>query len=300
MNKIKDTSVVDRIMESVSENAAKGLIEDNIALLEEALKRFPNDYKLLSEYANYLTFVNWDRDGEPFRRNALKAVEIAERVLSECPDFDLRQEMQSSICYYYQYAGMTDKAREAASKLPYIWSSREAILSHFLKGEELIRFLQNCVISQAELLYNTLLALSDMGCENNPELTWEQRIKIQQKAISVLETVFEDGDYNFCACDFMCAYQRIATMALRVNNPELALESLEKAADFAVYFDALPEVKPYTSLLVNKLEYRLKDIRTNRKTTLCKELLGYMDWEGYSPIRQEPRFAAVEERLKTM
>lgn len=300
MNKIKDTSDVDKIMESVSENAAKGLIEDNIALLEEALKRFPDDYMLLSQYAHYLTFVNWDRNGEPFRRNALKAVEIAERVLSECTDFELIQEMQSSICYYYQYAGMTDKAREAARKLPFMWSSRESILKNFLKGEELISFLQNSVFSEAMLFFYTLLALSDMGCENNPELTWEQRIKIQQKAISVYEIIFEDGDYNFCACDLMGAYQRIATMALRANNPELALESLEKAADFALYFDALPEVKPYTSLLVNKLEYRLKDVITNRKTTLCKELLGNMDWEGYDKVRQEPRFIAVEERLKTI
>ena len=51
MSRIKDTSEVDNILKTVSENATYGRIEENIALLEEAVKRFPNDYRLLSEYA---------------------------------------------------------------------------------------------------------------------------------------------------------------------------------------------------------------------------------------------------------
>lgn len=300
MSRIKDTSEADNILKTVNENASKGHIEENIALLEEAVKRFPNDYRLLSEYAHYLTFVDWDREGEAFRRNSLKAVEVAERILAECTDSKIRREMQSLICYYYKDAGMFDKAKEAAMKLPGVWQSSEAILCHFLKGEERTEFLQNSVISQAALLYLTLQHLSDMDCENNSELTWEQRIKIQQKSIALLEIVFDDGDCNFYAHDFMCAYQRIALMAVLINDCELALESLEKAADYAIYNDNLPESKPYTSLLVNKLEYRFKDTRTNSKTTLSKGLLGLMACNRYDGIRNEPRFRAVEERLKNM
>lgn len=123
MDRIKDTSEVDNILKTVSENATRGHIEENIALLEEAIKRFPNNYSLLSEYAHYLTFVNWNREGEAFRKNCLKAIDVCERILAECTDNRIRNTAQVNLCYNYQNAGQHEKAVEEAKKLPFMWES---------------------------------------------------------------------------------------------------------------------------------------------------------------------------------
>lgn len=295
MDRIKDTSEVDNILKTVSENAADGRIEENIALLEEAVKRFPNDYRLLSEYAYYLTFVNWDRGGEAYRKNCLKAIEISERILSECTDNKIRGTVQANLCYNYQNAGQHEKAVEAVQKLPFMWESFEVVGVSILEGDELLDLQQNIIFSLMELMYITLVGMSD-----DPRFTPQQKIAIKQKAIAVYEIIFDEGDFNFCAHNLSYAYRQIAAIAVLEGNRGLALESLEKAAEYAMANDALPEEKPYTSLLVNRLVYKREDTLTNLHGTHSGELLKHMEMDRYDGIRDEPRFKAVAERLRNM
>lgn len=295
MDRIKDTSEVDNILKAVSENAADGRIEENIALLEEAVKRFPNDYRLLSEYAYYLTFVNWDRGGEAYRKNCLKAIDISERILSECTDNKIRGTIQANLCYNYQNAGQHEKAVEAVRKLPFMWESFEVVGVSILEGDELLDLQQNNIFSMMELMYMTLVGMSD-----DPRFTPQQKIAIKQKAIAVYEIIFDEGDFNFYAHNLSYAYRQIAAIAVLEGNRGLALESLEKAAEYAMANDALPEEKPYTSLLVNRLVYKREDTLTNLHGTHSGELLKHMEMDRYDGIRDEPRFKAVAERLRNM
>ena len=47
MDKIKDDSNLKEVLEEYRENGVKGLVAENIKLLREALKRYPNNYDLL-------------------------------------------------------------------------------------------------------------------------------------------------------------------------------------------------------------------------------------------------------------
>lgn len=297
MDRIKDTSEVDNILKTVSENAADGRIEENIALLEEAVKRFPNEYRLLSEYAYYLTFVNWDRGGEAYRKNCLKAIDISERILSECTDNKIRGTIQANLCYNYQNAGQHEKAVEAVRKLPFMWESFEVVGESILEGDELLDLQQNNIFSMMELMYMTLVGMSR---EDAPRFTPQQKIAIKQKAIAVYEIIFDEGDFNFCAHNLSYAYRQIAEIAVLEGNRGLALESLEKAAEYAMANDGLPEEKPYTSLLVNRLVYKRENTLTNNRSSFSAELLKHMAMDRYDGIRDEPRFKAVEERLRNM
>ena len=294
MDRIRDTTETYKILEAARENASNGLIEENIAMLEEAVKRFPNDYFLLSEYAHYLTFVNWDREGEAFKRNCLKAIDIEERILSECTDTELRNDVQARLCYDYQHAGQHEKAVEAAKKLPFMWNSREVVGESILEGDELIELQQQNIISLTELIYFMLFGMSR---EESSLFTSEQKIKIKQKIIAIYEIIFEEGDFNFYSHNLSYAYRQIAAIAMLEGNRELALESIEKSAEYAIANDELPDEKPYISMLVNRLAYRKKDTLTNSRTSFCKELLKHMEMNRYDAIRNEPRFKAVEKSL---
>lgn len=298
MKEIRDSSKADKILETVRENSRAGKIEENLKILEEAVKRFPNNFKLLAEYASNLTFVNWNTKGEPYRQNNLKAISIAERILAECTDPEIRGGIQGDLCYFYERSGQHDKAIEAADKLSGVWSSREMVKMALLKGDELMEFAQWVVIDLANAMYLTLRYLSDLKGENAPQMTNEQRIEILQKAVVLYDLVFDKGDYNFYFHDVYHAYIDIAATAVLSGNRELALDSLEKAAEFAAADDDLPDKKPYTSLLVNRLEYNKENQIRNFTVTYREELLEKLAWDGYDVIRDDPRFGAVEKLLK--
>lgn len=145
MDVIRDSSEADKILNTVRENSGAGKIEENLKILEEAVKRFPNNFRLLAGYASDLTFVNRDTKGEPYRQNNLKAISIAERILAECTDPEIRGGIQGDLCYFYERSGQHDKAIEAADKLSGVWSSREMVKMALLKGDELMGTSKNLV-----------------------------------------------------------------------------------------------------------------------------------------------------------
>ena len=296
MKEIRDSSEADKILDTVRENSIAGNIEDNLKILEEAVKRYPNNFRLLAEYASNLTFVNLN--GEPYRQNNLKAAAIAERILAECTDPVIREWMQGELYRFYEGSGQHDKAIQAADKLPSLWNSREMTKMHLLKGEELIKFAQEVFTSLLSAMYSALWYLSDPDGKNAPQMTNEQRVEIQQKVIALYGIVFDKGDYNFYFHDVCHAYSSIAAKAALSGDRELALDSLEKAAEFAAADDDLPDKKPYTSLLVNRLEYNKKNAIKNFAFTYREELLKNLAWDGYDGIRDDPRFKAVESFLK--
>ncbi|MDE6598935.1 MAG: helix-turn-helix domain-containing protein, partial [Oscillospiraceae bacterium] len=73
MNEVRDAADVKNILDKEKDNLSKGLVEENIRLLAEAVKVHPNNYKLLSRYALNLTFVAIDKKIEEYRKNNQQA-----------------------------------------------------------------------------------------------------------------------------------------------------------------------------------------------------------------------------------
>lgn len=130
-------------------------------------------------------------------------------------------------------------------------------------------------------------------------ITWEQKIEIYQKAVAIFGIVFDKGDYNVCFHNLSILHRDISMIAMRGGNRELALENLEKAAEYAAAEDSLPDKKPYVSLLVNMLEYNSADIGKNFSST-CELLLRHMSESVYDGLREESRFKAVEDSLQQL
>ncbi len=92
------------------------------AVIEEALKTFPNDYSFMSELALAYSF-----DKEPDKLK--QAVVLCERVLSGNPSEKVRHTTQAALCLIYLKIGDKDKAIAMAKNLPHTRESREAILA---------------------------------------------------------------------------------------------------------------------------------------------------------------------------
>ena len=298
MKEIRDSSDAEKILEQQRENMSKGLIRENIELLAEAVKVYPNNYELLTQYAMNLAFLAVDKQSEEYRQNNRKAARIAERILAECTDTKIRNRMQAELCNYYLNSGEATKALEAADKLPSMYHGSELIKMNILKGEDLVCLTQWNIRHLTNVFCQCLQRLADMDGQNDTGYTWEQKIEIYRKAIAMFGIVFDKGDYNVSFHSLSFLHRDISIVAMRAGDFELALENLEKAAEYASELDDLPDVKPHVSLLVNKLEHNSAHNGKNYSDTSCKMLLKHLPDSVFDGIRNDPRFKAVESSLK--
>ena len=93
-----------------------------VAVLEDALKTFPNDEALLSELALALSF---DQEPETLRRSVL----LCERVLAGKASEQVRHTTRAALCFIHCKMGEKEKAVATARTLPHVRESREVILA---------------------------------------------------------------------------------------------------------------------------------------------------------------------------
>lgn len=288
------------LLGQLEENGSKGLIYENILLLRDAVKTYPTNYELQFRLVNQLAFCEY-KDGRGLSEEEKisfnrEAAEIGNRILSHCTDGAIINQTTQQLCYIYSSLGEKEKAIEYAKKLPNIGCTDTVVLGDLYEGEQQKTHLKRAIKRYTSIFWCALINLADLGYRNET-MSDAERIEIMKKALAILELVFDDGDYLNYSGTVSITHRYIADLAMSEGDYELALSSLEKAAQFAVMSDTLPENARHTSLLVNNLEYGPFNTIKNYDFTDCKELYDKMQADRYNAIRDDKRFIAVLEKI---
>ena len=288
------------LLGQLEENGSKGLIYENILLLRDAVKIYPTNYELQFRLVNQLAFCEY-KDGRGLSEEEKisfnrEAAEIGNRILSHCTDGAIINQTTQQLCYIYSSLGEKEKAIEYAKKLPNIGCTDTVVLGDLYEGEQQKTHLKRAIKWYTRIFWCALINLADLGYRNDT-MSDAERIEIMKKALAILELVFDDGDYLNYSGTVSITHRYIADLAMSEGDYELALSSLEKAAQFAVMSDTLPENARHTSLLVNNLEYGPFNTIKNYDFTDCKELYDKMQADRYNAIRDDKRFIAVLEKI---
>ena len=288
------------LLGQLEENGSKGLIYENILLLRDAVKTYPTNYELQFRLVNQLAFCEY-KDGRGLSEEEKisfnrEAAEIGNRILSHCTDGAIINQTTQQLCYIYSSLGEKEKAIEYAKKLPNIGCTDTVVLGDLYEGEQQKTHLKRAIKWYTSIFWCALINLPDLGYRNET-MSDAERIEIMKKALAILELVFDDGDYLNYSGTVSITHRYIADLAMSEGDYELALSSLEKAAQFAVMSDTLPENARHTSLLVNNLEYGPFNTIKNYDFTDCKELYDKMQADRYNAIRDDKRFIAVLEKI---
>ena len=295
MEKICSNEEAEKILAQVDLNESKGLRDENVRLLREAVKRFPNNYMIAAKLASNL-FCAESKGGETTGERAAEAAEIAEYILANCNDRKIVDWMRMDICYYYAYAGNREKALERAEELPA--AERNTVKEFLLAGNEKMIRCQENIILHLQALCNSMLARADMNGIDDPELKDEDRIKMLGKIAQISKVIFENGDYNFHYGLMVVVYAQLAAVEVRTKDYEKAFDDLRKALELAIAADELPQRAVYTSLAVNKLVYDIYEVNCSTPTLCCKELLKYLKWSVFDDVRGRSEFVSVCDRAE--
>ena len=236
----------DEIRRQVHENFSKGLIDENIAILRTAINEFPNDYGLLRDLAYYLSLRGWKNDTEAMKESRA----ICDRIWKNCTDNNIRYGMLFFMAGVYQALGEQEKLRALAEELPESsYMTRSEFLEQYVDGkpEHMKKFdlMQSCSGLALALAFKIP---KERYNDDNDKAGVQKRIELCKKAIAILEITF-DGEYGFENQLMEWIHLRMASSYMLLQDFDNALECLEKAADYAIAFDTLPEPFAHTSML---------------------------------------------------
>lgn len=163
-----------------AENNRSGRHGENVSLMREALRSYPNDALLLVQLSTSLEKL--DGTEEERRAHLKESLAVQEQILEYGEDSEVRGATMYNICFAYDRLGERDKAVRQAEKLPNLYKARENALVHFLKGEE------RAAVSRAALgplRWSVNLHLNVLAEEENSD-RW------RKKARAILEMLEEE------------------------------------------------------------------------------------------------------------
>lgn len=295
METYKDEKEIDEIINLVKDNERKGLISENITILQDAAQKYPKNYTILLFLAEMLNF-EFNQDEENKKRNSEKAIEVVNRILDECKDNMTCNYAINAKIIALRELGRIDEAKKIAEAQPNVWNSSNFRLMELCTGDELKLQCENNAMQFSQLLYYSIVQQTDLGFENK-NYTIRDRINIAKKGLEVLDVVYE-GNYgleNHLVAE-MSRY--IAAMEVLEGNVDATLDYLEKASKHAILQDTLPDKLELTSTLLKghvvDLSSIFKNFTTNESTILYNHLLR----ERYDSVRDTDRFKAIKNNLE--
>jgi len=135
MSELERETLYEKLNREWSENNLGGKHTENVALMRDALKSFPNDALLLVQLSTSLEKL--DGTDEEKRENMRQSIAVQEQILCGSCDCEVRNATQFNICFSYMKCGEPEKAVEQARKLPNLYKARENALVCLLPdGEE--------------------------------------------------------------------------------------------------------------------------------------------------------------------
>lgn len=164
-----------------AENNKKGLHSDNVTLMRQSLKTFPNNALLLVQLSTSLEKLDGTRDEKD--RYLRESIAVQEQILRYGEDSEVRGATLYNICFAYWKAGEYDKALEQAKKLPNLYKARENALVYLLQGEEKHKIAKEAFAPIAWIIAHHMTALYET--EDNPVYI--------NKALQILDILFDSA-----------------------------------------------------------------------------------------------------------
>lgn len=164
MSAIEKNDKYNEINKIWADNNKKGLHSENVSLMRQSLKTFPNNALLLVQLSTSLEKLDGTEDDK--NRYLRESIAVQEQILRYGEDSEVRGATLYNICFAYWKIGEYAKALEQAKKLPNLYKARENALVYFLEGEEKHKIAKEALTPLAWVIAHHLTALYET--ENNP------------------------------------------------------------------------------------------------------------------------------------
>ena len=292
----KTNEEIKRYLTEAAELGNQGKGSERTALLREANKKFPRDYKIMYCLANSLVCE--------FSRKGIKeydeVFDLCNRILAECTDSNIRYETIENLGVAYDYAGKKDEMLKLAEEMPRARFSYENFMVYRWEGNEAVKERQKYIEFLLHELLSMITCLSGhRGDDGKMIFSWGERKELRKLELDLIETIFHNGDYQYFAqyAEMVCSF--FVTDSFREKDYDKVWYWLNKGADFAIHSDTYDFNVPHTSPLLRGYSDGgwIMEAEGNHSQSMLEWLTTDTD-EDVSALRSDARYQALVDRLK--
>ena len=175
----------DDINRKWEENNHNGLHRENVVLIKDALRIFPNDALFLVQLSTSLEKLDGTEDEK--EKYLRESIAVQEQIIRYCDDCEVRGATLYNICFAYWKIGEYEKSVEQAVKLPNLYKARENALVCLLQGEEKRKIAEEALKPLAWTASHQLTALYET----------EGDTEYLRKAMRIIDILFGDCKDGF-------------------------------------------------------------------------------------------------------
>ncbi len=224
---------------------------------KEAVKEFPDDFRISVRYMSLLQEVKIrnlsidDIAARAYEKTSKEIARIYENIQRHCIDDSIRiwskTIMISHLLWKYQcicneegkyrvYKEYLDQAEEIINTLPAMSDSKEMWMDGLAWNSETYYATSRKLIE--ELMYHLYNEVYGFCLKYVPE----ERLKVFEHQIGLLDLIFKDGDYGKNCINRLYNLGHLGHLYHQTGDDEKALKYLKYAAEYAKELDGLPDV----------------------------------------------------------
>ena len=291
----KNNEEIKKYLSDAAELGYQGNGTERTALLREANKKFPRDYKIMERLADSLV-CEYSRKGI---KEYDEVFDLCNRILAECTDSTTRYEAIDTLGTAYGYADKKDEMIKLAKEMPRTYFSYENFMVYRWKGNEGFKERQEYMHFLIHELLSMIHCLKG-HCDDNGKMiySWEERKELNQFEIDLLECLYPDGDYQQNAYFGATASYFIFNDYFNKQDYENAWYWLERCVDYNVHADTYNYGVPHSTPILRGYADGGAIIEATGNYSQS-----FLEWittdDEVAILRTDPRYEAVVNRLKS-
>ena len=290
----KSNEEIKKYLTESAELGYQGKNAERTALLREANKKFPRDFKIMERLADSIV-CEYSRRGI---KEYDEVFELCNRIIADCTDSDTRYKAIHTLALAYEYAGKREEMLKLAEEMPKANFSYENFMLYSWEGDADFEKRQSYISYLTyQLIASIFCACGHRHDDGKMIYSTEERIKLLKLQVDLLEIMFPDRDYQYFAQEGEMACSNIAIMLIRSGKLETAWEWIEKSADFAICMDTYDFDAPHTSPILRGYSSGgwIMEAEGNRSQSMLEWLT--TDDET-AVLRSDTRYKTLVDRLK--
>jgi len=281
---------IQKVLQEAQKFTHTGEIEKSIAILEEALKQYPNDHRLLSNYIEYQLMR------PPNGAKWLNDIETkANLILRDCRIDKIRQTTIGNLAYAYVLLGKQEKASETIELLPDSAYSKKRLISMAVPEKERAKYKPECILHETKLLLVDILAVAKHHIFwGNPHIA----VDICNKALSIVDSVGAEGYLLYIQANI---YRFLVLAHSKLQNTDAMYLAAEKVLEIHKETETLLSNggASYTSPLLDGLYFSKKDVKYSSSMNSFELYFNFLTKaKALEQYKDDPRFQDILKKLK--
>lgn len=267
-----------------------GEIEKSIAVIEEALKTFPNDHRLLCDLIEYKVMRHQDNE------QWLADIETkANLILRDCNIDKIRHKTIGHLAFAYSYSGKQEKVSETIQLLPDVPYSKSRLVSLTAPARERAKYKPECILKETELLLVDILTISKHNIFwGDPQIA----VDVCKRALNIVENIGAEGHLLYFQAD---AYRDLLLAYSKLQKAEQMYLVAEKLIDIFAEIERtlFCGEKQYTSPLLKGLIFSKENITYTKSANSFEFYYDFLtNAKLLRPYATDQRFINLLNRVK--